>query len=278
MKYEYAYKTSDGARHVEEMDAPSREAVFAALRARGIKAIKVVAKEGGKANGEVRVIGVRKRVVTALVAAAALAAIALTVFVQRETAPEGGGAGPAAVLRVARPLPRQMIPGDRERLMAAPTNLFAHALERALSKFAEPGRVLHGDPFAAEADLTATLTNETALLAVLDAPLYVSESAFTEHVDLARITAGLKREMGDYVRGGGSARDYVRELLRRQQLEYDTRDKAARRLQELLAGKGADTAAAYDFWLKANARLQAMGIYPLPLPNALRDSPDLIVF
>ena len=27
---------------------------------------------------------------------------------------------------------------------------------------------------------------------------------------------------------------------------------------------------AYDYWLKANAQLQAMGIYPLALPDALR--------
>ena len=52
MKYEYAYKTSDGLRHVEEMDAPSREAVFIALRARGIRAIKVVAKEGERPMGK----------------------------------------------------------------------------------------------------------------------------------------------------------------------------------------------------------------------------------
>ena len=72
MKYTYAYKTSDGARHEGAMDAPSREAVFEALRARGIKAIKVVAADGSKANGEVR--GVRKRTVAAIsVAAAALA-------------------------------------------------------------------------------------------------------------------------------------------------------------------------------------------------------------
>ena len=43
MKYTYAYKTSDGARHEAAMEAGSRDAVFAALRARGIKAIKVVA-------------------------------------------------------------------------------------------------------------------------------------------------------------------------------------------------------------------------------------------
>ena len=35
--------------------------------ARGIKAIKVVAKEGGKANGEVTIVGVKKRVVFGLV-------------------------------------------------------------------------------------------------------------------------------------------------------------------------------------------------------------------
>ena len=26
----------------------------------------------------------------------------------------------------------------------------------------------------------------------------------------------------------------------------------------------------YDYWLKANAQLQSMGIYPIPLPDALR--------
>lgn len=54
MKYTYAYKTSDGTRHEAVMNAESREAVFATLRAKGIKAIKVVAADGSKANGEVR--------------------------------------------------------------------------------------------------------------------------------------------------------------------------------------------------------------------------------
>ena len=52
MRYTYAYRTSDGVRHEASMDAESREAVFVALRARGIRAIKVVAADGSKANGE----------------------------------------------------------------------------------------------------------------------------------------------------------------------------------------------------------------------------------
>lgn len=41
MRFVYYYKTSDGVRHADEMSAPNKDAVFAALRERGIKAIKV---------------------------------------------------------------------------------------------------------------------------------------------------------------------------------------------------------------------------------------------
>ena len=51
-------------------NAASREAVFEALRAKGIKAIKVVAADGSKANGEI--MGGRKRVGAASVVGAAL--------------------------------------------------------------------------------------------------------------------------------------------------------------------------------------------------------------
>ena len=58
------------------MDAESREALFAALRQQGIKAIKVVAADGSKANGEIR--GIRKRVLAAsVIATAVLAGIAV---------------------------------------------------------------------------------------------------------------------------------------------------------------------------------------------------------
>ena len=72
MKYTYAYKTSDGVRHEAAMNAESREAVFEELRKQGIKAIKVIAADGSKANGEIR--GVRKRVLAASVVVAALLA------------------------------------------------------------------------------------------------------------------------------------------------------------------------------------------------------------
>ena len=75
MKYIYAYKESNGTRHEESMEAESREAVFKALREKGIKAIKVVAADGSKDNGEIR--GFRLRTVIAVAVIAAVLGFAL---------------------------------------------------------------------------------------------------------------------------------------------------------------------------------------------------------
>ena len=156
MRYEYAYKTPDGVRHVEEMDAPSREAVFESLRAKGIKAIKVVAQDGSRSNGEVRVIGVKKRVAFAAALLALLAGASLMWFagedVQQTMEIVVTNTVPVAVAvpvtsgkqHIATPLPRQVILGDRKRIENAPTNLFSTATEYYLSKFAEPGRDFGG--------------------------------------------------------------------------------------------------------------------------------------
>lgn len=108
MKYTYAYKTSDGQRHEAAMNASSREEVFEALRAKGIKAIKVVAADGSKANGEVR--GVRKRVVAAVAVAVALAAGTVAYLAgERQNAPQGDEGGETAAQS-----PRHQIYGDPE--------------------------------------------------------------------------------------------------------------------------------------------------------------------
>lgn len=278
MKYEYAYKTPDGVRHVEEMEAPSREVVFESLRAKGIKAIKVVAKDGSKANGEVRVIGVKKRVAFAtavlLAAVASLMAWSLgrtqplepTEVVVTNTVPVAVAVPvTSGKQHVAAPLPRQVILGDRKRIENAPTNLFSTAAEYYLSKFAEPGRDFGGIV------ATGLSTNSVELMQVLMAPIHYAEDEFTEYIDLKRITAGIKREMRTYLRGGHTPTEYLAELVKRQNLERDYHSKAEKKLSQLLQENPHDKRAAYDFWLKANAQLHAMGIYQLPLPDALRD-------
>ena len=215
-------------------------------------------------------------------------------------------------LSVATPLPRQTIPGNRQRIEDGRNSIFTNAAERLLARFAEPGRAVaapEGEK-PTEADFAVCLRE----------PIRLASNELTEHIDLKRIVTGMKREMNAYLAGGGTVDGYLAELEKRQKLEVSYRERAEQRLNEMLNGQDArspsatggtpdaakmaaphtggapDAAkmaaphtggtpvsangqdargrdslkAAYAYWLKANAQLQAMGIYPLALPDALR--------
>lgn len=114
MKYTYAYKTPSGTRLEGSMSASSREEVFVALRKKGIRAIKVVAADGSKANGEIK--GLRKR---------SVAMVAVTVAILT---------GGVVYFLAARPTPRSQTQDATLKILftndeshAAFTNLEAQA-------------------------------------------------------------------------------------------------------------------------------------------------------
>ena len=72
MRFAYSYKTPDNVRHEAEIDAPSRDAAFAALREMGIRPIKVVAEEGPDMS--------RKMILLVLSAAIVLFAVAIVTW------------------------------------------------------------------------------------------------------------------------------------------------------------------------------------------------------
>ena len=256
------------------MNASSREEVFESLRAQGIKAIKVVAADGSKANGEIR--GVRKRVVATSIVAAAIIAGLVAFLVGRRvpTPPPEAPSSPATaktpatppvVYRNAKPLARQTINGDRQRIEAAAASL-TNAAERLLAAFAEPGRSI--PKLAAERPTDAEFED------ALRNPIRIAETEFTEAVDLKRIVAKMKSDLRRYLADGGTIDGYLEEVVKRQKLEVSYREKAERHLARLCASspqKKINKAGAYEYWLKANAQLQSMGIYPLLLPDAIRD-------
>ena len=289
MRFTYTYRSSDGQRHTAEIEAESRDAAFATIRRElGIKPIKVVAA-GDHATGD----GSGKRaasprwgafLVIALIVTALLIALAAWWWLEGR----GPTAQPAGELdalpyqaptpqgatshTAATPLPRQMIPGDRQRIEGAVGSL-KHPAERLLARFAEPGRAV--------AALPDERPTEAEFAACLREPIKVAGTDFTEAVDLKRIVTGMKREMRAYIAGGGTTEQYLSELVKRQKLEISYRENAERRLGELLNGeRGSDhpkpetrnqkLQAAYGYWLKANASLKSMGIYELPLPDALQ--------
>ena len=272
MKFTYTYRSSDGQRHTAEIEAENRDAAFGRVRTElGIKPIKVVLAEGQDRNAQVP----RRRwrvVVLGVVSGVGMLALAAWLWARR-----GGDAyqvmtpqGPVT-LSVATPLARQRIPGDRARIEAAVAPdrdppVFRFAAERWLARYAEPGREVRQ---SAPGDAVAPEDWRTCVRE----PIRIASTDHTEWVDLKRIVAGMKREMGAYLAAGGTVDGYLQELAKRQKLEASYRERAERRLAELLDGKGARSsglAAAYGYWLKANAQLKSMGIWELPLPDELR--------
>ena len=271
--FTYTYRSSDGVRHTDTIDAESRDAVFATLRERGIKPIKVVAADGSKANGEVRVkVGVPKRVVAGI-CATLLVAVGLAYWMGSQkgeaelttvVTPQG-----TVTFTVATPLPRQAIAGDRRRIERSICEIFRFPAEAALARFAEPGR-----SFDAKGEIPGS---SDVWKECLDTPIRIASTDFTEVVDLKRIVTGMKREMRGYLLAGGTVEDYFAELTKRQRLEISYRERAENKLKEMLSGQERMAsnekrlAAAYSYWMKSNASLKSMGIYELALPDALRE-------
>ena len=360
MKFTYTYRSSDGQRHTAEIEAESRDAAFTRVRTeRGIKPIKMGAAEGESGAGRAANVsaaprgGVWRLVAVAVLFAAVFGGVVWWMRRPNRESPTTNNESPAAsqdqpitvatpqgpvTLRVATPLPRQAIPGDRRKIEEAVAQerdppVFRFAAERWLARFAEPGRqppvtletppatlapteatgvslpresasprgsgalaasssvgTLRGSGALAASSSVAPPRGSGALAAshatrpppadfevCLREPIRIASTDFTEVVDLKRIVTGMKREMRAYLAGGGTVEGYLAELEKRQKLEVSYRERAEQKLNDMLNGQDVRSPswrnsikAAYAYWLKANAQLQSMGIYPLTLPDALR--------
>ena len=241
------------------MDAESREAVFAALRQQGIKAIKVVAADGSKANGEIR--GIRKRVLAAAVVGAAVLAVIGTVMVGRGLRPRRGEPGVFA-LPLDNTTRRQVI-GDtaiiEKGIRTGWADVFELEGERFLASFAIPG-VPAGQRSTSEEKL------REALHSTPTPSTYTSVSDGLEARQIRAMVEGMKDEARRFVKAGGSIAQYGRLLVQRQEEEiaYYNRAKA-----EIEAAQKAKMSAAQlnDLWEKRNESLRQMGVKLVPMPE-----------
>ncbi len=258
MKYTYAYKTSDGVRHEDSMNASSREEVFEALRRQGIKAIKVVAADGSKANGEVR--GVRMRVVVALVVAAAICA-GVVAYLGGERTGAGGGAGGD------RALPRHQIYGDPAIMEVFEKGDFGDALtregDRMLAVFAQPGKFMcakGANPrrLAPAQDAAFAAYAKDGLAERLD--IAIAPDDPREIRELKQIVNGMRGEMREYLaNGNGTPRSFWRRLNERTASEMQIYERTRRELEN---GKFP-----HDVWEEKNAALRRLGLRTIPNPN-----------
>lgn len=257
MKYTFAYKTSDGVRHEDSLDAESRDEVFEALRGRGIRPIKVVAADGSKANGEVR--GLRKRAVFALVAIAAVVAGVVAYFGGERT-------GAATAANSAASAPRHQIYGDPATMEGLERGDFAAALPRVgdqmLAVFAQPGKLM-----------CAKGANPRLLDAAMDAAFaaYAKEELAAEHDiaidvgeerelrELKQIVNGIREEMRYYLaNGNGTPRSFWRRLNERTTQEMHIYERTRRELEN---------ESSPETWESKNEALRRIGLRTIANPN-----------
>ena len=254
MRYTYAYKTSDGKRHEASMDAESREAVFEALRAQGIKAIKVVAADGSKANGAPpRVPRLKPLVPVATLVVALIALLSLSSLLSLES----------LVVRNSPPVPsfetaqtRRQVIGDaavvEKGILTGWSDVFPEEGERFFASFAIPG-VKAGQRNTTVEELEAALKREVA----------ASPEDGMEARQIKSMVEGMKAEARAYVAAGGSIVEYGKRLTERQDAEIAIYERAKADFEAAKASRPEDELVAY--WESLNDQLRNLGIKLIPL-------------
>ena len=244
MKYTYAYKTSDGTRHEATMVAKSRDEVFAELRKRGIKAIKVVAADGSKANGEVR--GVRKRTIAIIVAAAS---IIVAIFVNSVTKRSD-------LFVTEFTNARRQVIGDAAIIEKGIRNgwsdVFELEGERFLASFAIPG-VKAGQRNTSEKEFAAALENKCVGI----------DSDSLEARQIKAMVEGMKNEARRYLAAGGSIVEYGKRLTERQDAEIAIYNRVKADIDQARATLSESEFMTY--WEKRNDELRNLGIKTIGL-------------
>ena len=257
MKYTFAYKTSDGTRHEAAMEAESRDAVFAALRAKGIKAIKVVAADGSKANGEVR--GVRKRVVAIIVVLAA-AVVGGIAYLQGTRTGAALAANPAAVS------PRHQIYGDPAIMEGFERGDFAAVLPRVgdqmLAVFAQPGKLMcakGANPRLLDATMEAAFAAYAKDELSVESDIAIDAGEERELRELKQIINGIREEMRYYLaNGNGTPRSFWRRLNERTTQEMQIYERTRRELENETSP---------ETWESKNEALRRIGLRTIANPK-----------
>ena len=257
MKYTFAYKTSDGVRHEDSLEAQSRDEVFEVLRGRGIRPIKVVAADGSKANGEVR--GLRKRVVFALVAFAAAVAGVIAYLGGERT-------GAATAANSAASAPRHQIYGDPATMEGLERGDFAAHLPRVgdqmLAVFAQPGKLMcakGANPRLLDATMEAAFAAYAKDELAADHDIAIDAGEERELRELKQIINGMREEMREYLaNGNGTPRSFWRRLNERAAQEIQIYERTRRELENETSE---------EVWEQKNDALRRLGLRTIPNPS-----------
>lgn len=250
MRYIYAYNTKDNERREATIVASSVDDAFKALRAQGVKPIRVTLAPG--LLNKVQSLGKR------WLAIVVLSAIALGALLVANSYKRVAESNVEAQDLLSATMRRQLF-GDmaviEKGIKTGWADVFEHEGERFLASFAIPG-VPAGQRTATVEEIQAALGRSIAVHP--DDPI--------ETKQIKSMVEGMKAEAREFIADGGSIKRYGQRLVQRQEMELMYYSRVKNEIDRLVKDKRpADEIE--RVWEERNAMLRRMGIKLVAMPE-----------
>ena len=254
MKFVFEYKTRENERRSGEISAASRQGVYEELKKRGIRPSKVELAPG-VANW---LLSFGKRTAAIVILCVAVVAVGSLWIGSKDAAEEFKDRAVAFSDKFENKTRRQVI-GDtaiiEKGVRTGWADVFPEEGERFLASFAIPG-VPAGQRNTTEAEISAALSRQ----------VFPDESDGLEARQIKAMVEGMKDELREFMRDGGSIREFGAALVERQESEIGYYNRAKGEL-EALKNAGTSAKEIESLWEKRNDELRQMGIKLVSLPE-----------
>ena len=254
MKFVFEYKTKDNERRSGEISAASRQGVYAELKKQGIKPYKVELAPG-LANW---LLSLGKRTAAIVILCAAVVAVGYLWIGSKDEAEEFKDKAVAFSDKFENKTRRQVI-GDsaiiEKGVRTGWADIFPEEGERFWASFAIPG-VPAGQRNTTEAEINAALSRQ----------VFPTDSDGLEARQIKSMVEGMKDELREFMRDGGSIREFGAALVERQEAEIGYYNRTKGEL-ETLKNAGTPAKDLEALWEKRNDELRQMGIKLVSLPE-----------
>ena len=251
MKFLYTYRTPDNKQHRGTLNAPTREAAYAKLKAQGIKPGHVD-EAPGFFN---KLFGKGKRWIAIVVLG--ILCVVLGVFAyhfNREVE-----SAPVEIANALQSETRHQVIGDtaiiEKGIRTGWAEVFPNEGERFLASFAIPG-VPAGQRNTSEKEIEDALSRKVE----------IAEGDPIEVRQIKAMVEGMKGELRAYLAKKGTIVEYGRELVRRQEEELGYYNRFKNEIEKAKSD-GMDQAALVELWEKRNASLRRIGVKLVSFPE-----------
>ena len=254
MRFFYEYKTKENVQQRGEIAAPSRSAVYTELKKQGIKPYKVDLAPGFW--NWMQSLGKR----TAAIALLTIGVIAVSFLWlgQKDKAAAFEDKAAAYSDKFENKTRRQVI-GDTAIIEKGIRNgwadIFPDEGERFLASFAIPG-VPAGQRNTTEEEISAALSRQ----------IVPTDSDGIEARQIKSMVEGMKDELRDFMRNGGTIKQFGACLVERQEAELGYYNRTKSEL-ETLKKSGISSKELEALWEKRNSELRQVGIKLVPMPE-----------